>query len=30
MQLWAVLFCINNCEFTLRVSDAFRAHHQEY
>jgi len=30
MQLWAVLFFINNCKFTLRVSDAFCAHHQEY
>jgi len=30
MQLWAVLFFINNYIFTLHVSDAFCAHHQEY
>jgi len=23
-------FFINNCQFTLHVSDAFCAHHQEY
>jgi len=30
MQLWAVLFFINHCKFSLHVSDAFCAHHQEY
>jgi len=30
MQLWAVLFFFNNCNFTLHVSDAFCAHHQEH
>jgi len=30
MQLLAVLFFINNCKFTLHVSDTFRAHRQEY
>jgi len=29
MQLWAVLF-INNSKFTLHVSDAFCADHQEH
>jgi len=30
MQLWAVLIFINNCKFTLHVSDVFCAHHQEH
>jgi len=30
MQLWAVLFFINNRKYALHVSDAFCAHHQEY
>jgi len=30
MQLWAVLFFINNCKYTLHVSDAFCVHHQGY
>jgi len=30
MQLWAVLFFINNCKFTLQVSDVFCAHYQEH
>jgi len=30
MQIWAVLFSINNCKNTLHASDAFCAHHQEY
>jgi len=30
MQLWTVLFSINNCKYTLHASDAFWAHHQEY
>jgi len=29
MQLWAVVFFINNCKYTLHVSDTFCAHHQE-
>jgi len=30
MQLWALMFFINNCKYTLRVSDAFCVLHQEY
>jgi len=30
MQLWAVLFFINNSKYTLHVSEAFCAHHQDY
>jgi len=30
MQLWVVLFFINNCKYTLHISGAFCAYHQEY
>jgi len=30
MQLWTVLFTVKNCKYSLHVSDAFCAHHQEY
>ena len=28
--LGSIVFFINNCKFTLHISDAFCAHHQEY